>query len=62
VLRDEGLAYARALTEAGVPVELHVFEDMAHGFLRWGGRVARTGELLAELGGFARRTVGDPTT
>jgi hypothetical protein len=28
---------------------------MVHGFLRWGGVVDRTGELIAELGGAARR-------
>lgn len=31
-LRDEGLAYAERLRAAGVPVELHVYEDQTHAF------------------------------
>ena len=54
VLHDEGIAYARALEAAGVPVTLRDFEDMAHGFIRWGGVVDRTRELIGELGAFAR--------
>jgi acetyl esterase len=57
VLRDEGIAYARALEAAGVPVVLRHFEDMTHGFLRWGGVVDRTRELIADLGGQARRAL-----
>ncbi len=54
VLRDEGIAYARALERAGVPVELRNYEDMSHGFLRWGGTVDRGRELVGELGAYAR--------
>jgi acetyl esterase len=54
VLRDEGIAYARALEAAGVAVTLREFPDMTHGFLRWGGVVDRTRELLDELGANAR--------
>jgi len=54
VLHDEGIAYARALEAAGVPVTLRDFADMAHGFIRWGGVVDRTRELVADLGAFAR--------
>jgi acetyl esterase len=54
VLRDEGVAYAEALQAAGVPVTLRRFDDMPHGFIRWGGVVDRTHELIAELGAQAR--------
>jgi acetyl esterase len=54
VLRDEGIAYARALGAAGVEVTLREFEDMPHGFIRWAGVVDRTRELVGELGEYAR--------
>ena len=54
VLRDEGVAYAQALAMAGVPVTLRRYEDMPHGFLRWGGVVDRARELVAEVGEQAR--------
>jgi acetyl esterase len=57
VLRDDGIAYARALEAAGVPVTLREFEDMSHGFLRWGGVVDRTRELVADLGAHAREAL-----
>jgi acetyl esterase len=57
VLRDDGVAYARALEAAGVPVELREFDDMSHGFLRWGGVVDRARELIAELGAHAREAL-----
>ncbi len=54
VLRDEAIAYAARLREAGVAVELVDFPDMVHGFLRWGGVVDRARELLDLLGARAR--------
>ena len=59
VLRDEGVAYARALEAAGVAVTLREFADMTHGFLRWNGVVDRTRELLDDLGGYTRAAVRD---
>jgi acetyl esterase len=53
-LRDDGMRYAEALRAAGIAVELRVYDDMVHGFLRWGGVVDRTGELIGELGAAAR--------
>jgi acetyl esterase len=54
VLRDDGVAYARALREAGVAVEVERYDDMPHGFVRWGGIVERGGELVGSLAAFAR--------
>ena len=48
-LRDDGLAYAEALRAAGVAVTIEVYDDMTHGFLRWGGVVDRAHELIAWL-------------
>jgi acetyl esterase len=48
-LRDEGIAYAKRLAAAGVPVEhLHV-DDQMHGFLMVDRAVARAGELIDYL-------------
>jgi acetyl esterase len=54
VLHDEGVAYAAALRDAGVQVSLLEFDDMVHGFLRWGGIVERARELIDEMGAYAR--------
>jgi acetyl esterase len=56
-LRDDGLRYAAALRGAGVPVVVERYDDMVHGFLRWGGVVDRARELIEALGGFAREAI-----
>ncbi len=38
-LRDEGVAYAERLGQAGVPVQFAQYEDMNHGFLFWVGLI-----------------------
>ena len=43
-LRDEGVAYARRLEEAGVPVTHVEYLDVVHGFLRWPSKVDPTRE------------------
>jgi acetyl esterase len=56
-LRDDGLRYAQVLRAAGVAVQERVFDDMVHGFLRFGGVVEPTRELIDWLGDAARRAV-----
>jgi acetyl esterase len=48
-LRDEGIAYARRLAEAGVAVEHVHAEDQMHGFLLLDRAIARAGELIDRL-------------
>jgi acetyl esterase len=57
VLRDDGLRYAEALRAAGVEVTLERYDDMVHGFLRWGGVVDRTRDLVEALGEYTRATL-----
>lgn len=51
-LRDEGVAYAERLREAGVPVRLSEYEGMIHGFIRMQAVIDRSQDLLHELGRF----------
>jgi len=53
-LLDEGEAYARRLSEAGVPVQLERFAGQIHAFLQMGGFVDDTERLLAMIAGWLR--------
>jgi len=48
VLRDEGEAYARRLTEAGVPTKLTRYDGMHHGFFQMYGVVDKAKAALDE--------------
>jgi acetyl esterase len=48
-LRDEGEAYARALREAGVPVTLHRYDGLIHGFLRMPAVIARADQVVSRV-------------
>ncbi|WP_051342912.1 alpha/beta hydrolase [Pseudonocardia spinosispora] len=61
-VRDEGLAYANALADAGVPVRACHNESMAHGFCWLAGSVDRAGEVIAEVGEYARTVFASATT
>jgi acetyl esterase len=49
-LRDEGLAYARRLQEAGVKVKTSHYDGMIHGIFWMAGALDRGKELIAEVG------------
>jgi acetyl esterase len=56
-LRDEGEAYARHLDGFDVPVELHRFDGMIHGFLGMEQLVPDADEAMARAGTFLRATL-----
>jgi acetyl esterase/lipase len=62
-LRDEGIAYAEKLGNAGIPVQhLHI-EDQMHGFLLLDRGVPRAAELINVLAdGLAEHSAGMPLT
>jgi acetyl esterase len=57
VLRDEGIAFAARLTEAGVAVTHRHFVDMNHGFFNWVGVVSRADEAMDDLGAWLRENL-----
>ena len=58
-LLDEGVAYARRLEAAGVPVELSRYDGMIHGFIRMPAVFTRTARLHQELADHLRRAFGE---
>jgi len=53
-LRDEGEVYARRMAQAGVPVTLHRYLGMVHGFFQLGGVITAGRAAIAEAGVFLR--------
>jgi acetyl esterase len=50
-LRDEGEAFARRLSEAGVPVRLRRYEGLIHGFIRMPAVIDRANDAIDEVAG-----------
>jgi acetyl esterase/lipase len=48
-LRDDGLCYAAALRDAGVPVRITEYVGMPHGFLNFPGLCRSAPQALAEM-------------
>ncbi|GGT82878.1 MULTISPECIES: alpha/beta hydrolase [Streptomyces] len=60
-VRDEGEAYANALSAAGVPVEHHDYAGLPHGFLAVAAKLQTSRDALALIAGYLRQRLGvDP--
>ncbi|WP_372789373.1 alpha/beta hydrolase [Paraconexibacter sp.] len=57
-LHDDGVRYASALADAGVPVTVTTHPGMAHGFLRWAGAVDEAAVALRAVGAAAGAFLG----
>ena len=57
-LRDDGAMYADKLRAAGVPVKLHNYEGMIHGFFWMSGVIDQAKALLDEIGEEVRAALG----
>jgi acetyl esterase len=60
-LRDEGLAYAARLREAGVPVTVHEYDGMIHAFFSFVSIFERGNEAVAEVAGDIRAALSTIT-
>lgn len=56
-LRDEGQAYAKCLSEAGVPVTGRSFDPLIHSFVTMGGVLDAAGRAVARIGDDLRRAL-----
>lgn len=54
-LRDEGIAFAKRLTDVGVDVHTQTYDGMIHDFLLMAGVIDRAQELIATLGDGLRK-------
>lgn len=55
-LRDEGIAYARRLAQAGVPAEVRLFPGVFHGFLGAVGVLPEAAAALESMAGWLDRS------
>jgi acetyl esterase len=47
--RDEGEAYARKLTDAGIPARIRRFDGLIHGFVSFGGILPQANDAINEI-------------
>jgi acetyl esterase/lipase len=59
LFRDEDVAYAQRLAQAGVPTELHVWAHAHHGFDRFAPEAEVTRAALAARSSWLRRLLGE---
>ena len=57
-LRDEGLAYFRRLSEAGVPVAMHRYADAMHAFVAFASLLGRGRDAIDAIAEDVRGTIG----
>lgn len=57
ILRDEGQAYAAAMADAGVEVELHEMAGQMHGFFTMTGILPASDQVLERIGAFLDRNL-----
>jgi acetyl esterase len=60
-LRDDGLAYIKALADAGVPVTHHHYDDVFHAFFSLVNLIERGNEAVAQVGADIRSVVAQAT-
>ena len=60
-LRDEGIAYANRLKEAGNPVTLSVYHDMIHGFISYLGILKQGDTAIKEIAGWIEKINNEMT-
>ncbi|MFJ1759273.1 alpha/beta hydrolase [Amycolatopsis sp. NPDC088138] len=58
IFRDEDVAYAQRLAQAGVPTELHIWAGAYHGFDRFAPEAEVTRAALAARSSWLRRLLG----
>ena len=50
VLRDEGILFARRLSDAGVPTTLELYDGMLHGFIHFAGAFDEAARAIKQIG------------